>query len=46
MYGLNNNTGTTYSQQDNNFDRLGKKMTGTEASSRILAHIIKNMGKL
>lgn len=46
MYGINNNTGFTLSQQNNGIDRLGKKMTGAKASSRIFAHIIKNMSKL
>lgn len=46
MYGLNNNTGIKYSQQDNNFERLGRKITSAKAGERIMGHIIKSMSKL
>ncbi len=35
MYGLNNNTGMTYSQQNNNFKKLYKKITNTEMGETI-----------
>lgn len=35
MYGLNNNTGVGYSQQDNNFKRLAKKITSIEPGEAI-----------
>ena len=46
MYGLNNNTGIKYSQQDNNFERLGSKITSAKAGTRIMSHIVKQMSKL
>lgn len=35
MYGLNNNTGTVYSQQNNNIQNLNKKMTNANKGSEI-----------
>lgn len=41
MYGLNNNTGIGYSQQDNNFKRLARKITSIEPGE-----VIKKASKI
>lgn len=46
MYGLNNNTGMAKSQQDNNIERLGRKMSNAKRSKSVINHIIAQMQRL
>lgn len=53
MYGLNNNTGMTYSQQDNSFQKLKKSISSAFPGEKIkkanpiigLLNDIQNIGK-